>query len=174
MTLDPHQLAQVVKDEFGKLPHPYVPEITNADYPAYERVAAMKRNPHPPTPADVRSAFNELQAVQITPSQWEHAWTISRPLSNRMLGRDPTIQELVRHADAHPQDIHTYYSALPSPSHPEIQAGEMARYKHLASDPADRHLERAPLLREVAVFAAGKYHPDQIDAHYQRMKESSG
>ncbi len=50
----------------------------------------------------------------------------------------------------------------------------MARYKHLASDPADHHLERAPLLREVAIFAAGQYHPTEIDAHYQRMKERRG
>ena len=174
MTLDPRRLVQVVNEEFGKLPHPDVPEITNADYPVYERVAAMKRNPHPPTSHDVRAAYHELTQTGIKPSQWEHAWTISRPLANRLLGRDPTLQELVRNADAHPTEIHDYYSNLPSRSHPEIKAGEMARYKHLASDPADHHLERAPLMREVAIFAAGQFHPDQIDAHYQRMKERRG
>jgi hypothetical protein len=174
MTLDVAQVHQIVREEFGKLPHPDVPEITNAEYPNYQRVAAMKRNPHPPTSSDVRDAYAELTATGISPSQWEYAWTISRPLANRLLHRDPTIQELVRHADAHPSDIHDYYSHSPSLSHPEIKAGEMARYLHIANDVANRHLERPPLLREVAKFASAQFHPDQIEAHYQQMAQDRG
>jgi hypothetical protein len=172
VTLDPHRLVQVVNEEFGKLPHPDVPEITNADYPIYERVAAMKRNPHPPTPGDVRGAYHELTQAGISPSQWEHAWEISRPLANRLLGRDPKIQELVRHQDAHPSEIYDFYYHHPSPSHPEIKAGVMATYMHMANDVANRHLDRPPLLREVAKFAASNYQPQEIENHYLQMKDA--
>jgi hypothetical protein len=171
MTLDPRRLVQVVNEEFGKLPHPDVPEITNADYPTYQRVAAMKRNPHPPTHHDVRDTYHEITQSGISASQWEHAWTISRPLANRMLGRDPTLQELVRHGDAHPTEIHDYYSNLPSRSHPDIKAGVMMKYLHMANDVANRHLERPPLLREVAKFAASEFHPVDIENHYLQMKQ---
>jgi hypothetical protein len=171
MTIEPRQLAQIVQEGFGNLPHPDVPELTNAEYPNYERLAGMKRNPHKPTSNDVKDIYSEIKSSGITPSQWEHAWMISRPLANRLLGKDPTIQELVRHADAHPSEIYDYYYHMPSPSHPEIKAGVMAEYIHMANDPSNRHLERKPLLREVAQFAASKYHPEQIDAHYQQMKQ---
>jgi hypothetical protein len=171
MTLETGQLGKIVNTEFGKLPHPDVPEVTNAEYPLYQRVAGMKRNPHPPTPGDVRDAYHELTQGGISPAQWEHAWAISRPLANRLLGRDPNLQELIRHADAHPSEIHDYYFHHPSPSHPEIKAGVMAKYLHMSNDVANRHLDRPPLLREVAKFAASEYRPDEIDAHYQQMKQ---
>lgn len=170
MTLDPLVLKQVASEEFGKLPHPDVPALTNSEFPVYERMAKMLHEPHTPTPNMVEDLYNQLQAVGLSPHQWEHAFEISRPLANRLLDRDPTLQELVRHGDAHPGDVHDYYSASPSPSHPEIKAGEMVRYLHIASESAGRNLERKPLPHEVAHFAAMQAHPDYIDMHYSRIK----
>lgn len=174
MTLDTTLLNQVVREGFNNLPHPDVPEITNGEYASYSRVAAMKRNPDDHTHHDVRDAYHELTAAGISPSQWEHVWTISRPLANRLVHRDPTLLEMTRLADAHPSDIHDYYYHLPSTSHPEIRAGVMAKYLHMANDSANTHMERAPLLEEVARFAASDYHPQDVDAHYQRMSQERG
>lgn len=171
MPLDPSRLASVVKDSFGSLPHPDAPSLTNDEYPVYERIAAMIRNPDDPTPTDVVGAYNQLQAANLSPHQWEHAWTISRPVANRLLGRDPTIQELVRHGDAHPSEIHDFYWHSPSTSHPEIKAGVIAKYTHIASDAASRHVDRAPTRQEIAHFAAADYHPQDVDAHYQRQAD---
>jgi hypothetical protein len=171
MPLDQQRLHQVVRETFGKLPHPDAPELTNAEYPVYERVAAMMRNPHQPTAADVKDAYHQLQAADLSPHEWEHAWTISRPIANRLLGQDPTLQELIRHRDAHPSEIYDYYWHHPSTSHPEIKAGVMAKYGHMAVDAASRHLERAPLLSEIAQFASAEHHPEHIDAYYQRLAQ---
>lgn len=174
MTLDPQRVRQVVSEQFGKLPSPEIPEITNAEYPIYERLAEMKRNPDEASTQDVKNVFHEVSQSGISPQQWEHAWKLSRPLANRLLGRDPYIEELIRHADAHPSEVYDYYFNHPSESHPEIKAGVMAQYIHLSNDVANFHLERAPLLEEVAKFASGQFHPDQIEAHYQRLKEARG
>jgi len=171
MTIDLKTLRQVVTKAFGELPHPDVPGLTNAEYPLYRRIAEMKRHPHPPSRSDIEAAYNELQSAGISPQQWEHAWAIARPLANRLMGRDPELHELVRLADAHPQDIHLYYSNLPSPSHPEIKAGDLARYLHMAAEPAGRHLQRRPLLQEAATFAAMNAAPEDIETHYQRRKD---
>jgi hypothetical protein len=169
MPLDQRRLGQIVRESFGKLPHPEAPELTNDEYPVYRRVAAMMRNPHQPTTADVKDAYNQLKAVDLSPHEWEHAWTISRPIANRLLGQDPTLQELLRHRDAHPSEIYDYYWHSPSTSHPEIKAGVMAKYTHMAVDAASRHLERAPLLHEIAQFASAEHRPEHIDAYYQRL-----
>ena len=171
MPLDPVKLAKIVSDSFGSLPHPDVPNLTNAEYATYQRVAAMQRNPHPATHEDVKNAAEQLKAVDLSPHEWEYAWSISRPLANRLLGRDPTIQELVRHRDAHPGDIHDFYSRHPSTSHPEIPAGTMIQYAHMAADAASRHLDRAPHLKEVAQFAAAGHSTDHIEEYYQRMAQ---
>jgi hypothetical protein len=173
MTLDSVKLAKVAQEAFGQLPHPDVPEITNAEYPVYERVASMMRNPHKPTHMDVKDAFHQLKSVDLSPHEWEHAWTVSRPVANRLLGRDPTIQELIRHRDAHPADIHDYYYHSPSTSHPEFKAGVMAKYMHMASESASRHVERKPLLQEAALFAASDFTHEHIDQHYERMKQET-
>jgi hypothetical protein len=172
MTLDLQVLKQVVGDEYGKLPHPEVPALTNAEFPVYERVAKMMNHPNDPTPKNVEDAYNQLQAVGLSPHQWEHAWTIAQPVSQSLLDRDPTLQELLRHADAHPGDIHNYYSESPSPSHPEIKAGEMKRYQHIAAEAAGRHLERKPLLHEIAHFASMQAHVDYVDLHYDRIRQA--
>lgn len=171
MAIDPKVLRQVVTKGFGDLPHPEVPALTNAEFPLYQRVAAMKRNPHQPSSSDIEAVYNELQSAGISPQQWEHAWTIARPLSNRLLNRDPELHELARLVDAHPQDFHAYYSNLPSPSHPEIKAGELVKYMHIAAEPAGRHLQRRPLLQEAATFAAMGAAPEDVEAHYQRRKQ---
>lgn len=174
MTLDTNLINQVVRDEFNNLPHPEVPEITNGEYASYARVAAMKRNPDDATPHDVRDAYHELNAAGISPSQWERLWEIARPLANRLVHRDPSLPEMTHLLDAHPADIHDYYHHLPSPSHPEIKAGVMAKYLHMSNDVANQHLERPPLLEEVARFAASDFNPDDIETHYQRMKQERG
>lgn len=171
MTLDPRQLAAVVQEAFDNLPHPKAPALTNAEYPVYERIAAMMRNPDEPVPSDVEAAYHQLKHAGITPSQWEHAWTISRPVANRLLGRDPTLQELIRHGDAHPSEIHDYYWHSPSSSHPEIKAGEMAKYMHIASQVAPNHVDWTPTRQDAAYFAAAGMHPSDVEAHYQRLAQ---
>jgi hypothetical protein len=171
MTLDPNRVREIVQSEFGKLPHPHAPSLTNAEYHLYERVAAMKKTPHRIVPSDVEAAYQELNSAGLSPAQFEHLWPIARPLANRLVARDPTLQEMVRLADAHPNDIHSYYSGLPSPSHPEIQAGTMARYLHVAAEPAGRILDRRPLLQEAATFASMGAAPEDVELHYQRRSD---
>jgi hypothetical protein len=172
VTLDPNRVRQLVQTEFGKLPHPQVPSLTNAEYHLYERVAAMKKSPHSIVPTDVEGAYEELNSAGLSPAQFEHLWPIARPLANRLLGRDPNLQEMAHLADAHPNDIHNYFSSLPSPSHPEIQAGALARYLHVAAEPAGRILNRRPLLQEAATFAAMGAAPEDVEQHYQRRSEA--
>jgi hypothetical protein len=172
MPLDPNRVREVVTAGYSKLPHPDVPELTNGEFPLYERVAAMMSNPEDPSHEEIRSAYHQLTQAGISPQQWEHAWQIARPLANRLLDRDPDLSELVHLIDAHPADIHHYYSSLPSPSHPEIQAGELARYLHVAAEPAGRHLQRGPLLAEAARFAAFNASPEDVELHYQRRASS--
>lgn len=166
-------LREVVTKGFGELPHPHVPALTNSEYQLYHRVAAMKTNPRQPSHSDVEAAYNELTSAGISPQQWEHAWNIARPLANRLLGRDPELYEMAHLMDAHPADFHHYYSSLPSPSHPEVQAGNLARYLQMAAEPAGRHMQRRPLLQEAATFASMNAAPEDIESHYQRRANAS-
>lgn len=164
--MDPFRLDAVIGEYIGNLPHPDAQSMPIKEYDAHERVAAMLKNPDEPQPSDVEQAYHMLRQVDMSPAEWEYAWKLARPTANRLLDRDPDLQELVMFRGAHPADVHDFYSSHPYPGHEEVRAGEMARYFHAATPIAHTLAGRKPVLTEVARFAAAGYTHDDIARHY--------
>jgi hypothetical protein len=99
-------------------------------------------------------------------ADFEHTWETARPIANRILGRDPRMQELALFVGAHPGDMHEYYMEHPMPGHEEIKAGDFIRYYHAATPIAQSTVGRKPLKVEVARFAAAGYQTEDILNHY--------
>lgn len=170
--IDKQRLAGVVEDVIGRLPHPKAPQLTVADYHAYERAAGMLKNPLEATPQDVVSTYNHLKSIGLSAADFEHTWEMARPVANRILGRDPKLQELMQFVGAHPADLHEYYMHHPMPGHEEVKAGDYLRYFHAATPIAHSTVGRKPLPVEVARFAAAGYQTEDIHAHYTHEGKS--
>lgn len=168
--IDLHRLAGVVDDIVGRMPHPKAPSLTVADYKAYEVAAAMLKNPEEATPEDVVSTYTQLRTVGISAADFEHTWELARPVANRILGRDPRLQELLQFVGAHPGDVHAYYMESPMPDHEEVKAGDFLKYFHAATPIAQQSLGRKPLPNEVARFASAGYQTEDIVNHYAQSK----
>ena len=170
MTFDLRAIQQAVDDHLGNQPHPDSPGITVREYPVYERVAAMLNdkvlNGAKPKPEMVAHAHQTLKGAQLSPGDFEHVWTMARPVANRLLDRDPSILEMAKHLrEATPHIVHDYYSNHPYPGYEEVKAGDVARYMR-AAEPIARRYGQSPNLQEVTRFAAAGYSHDDIHAHY--------
>lgn len=164
--IDRTKLAGVVEDLIGRMPHPEAPSLSVADYRATERAAGMLKNPQEATPQDVVNTYHQLKHVGLSAADFENTWELARPVANRILGRDPRLQELVQFVGAHPADVHGYYMEHPMPGHEEVKAGDFLRYYHAATPIAQATVGRKPLPVEVARFASAGYATEDIHAHY--------
>lgn len=167
--IDLQRLASVVEQTINRMPHPKAPSLTVADYKAYETAASMLKNPEEATPADVVSTYHSLRTAGISAADFENTWELARPVANRILGRDPRLQELVHFVGAPPGDVHAYYMEHPMPGHEEVKAGDYLRYFHAATPIAQSTLGRSPLPVEVARFAAAGYQTEDIVNHYNHQ-----
>ena len=138
MTLDLYQLHHVVDEFYG----------------------------NQPTPQDVTFMHGQLQALELSPAEFEQSWRIARPIATRLLGRDPTLHELKQLSTQHPEEYHRFYGAHPHPDFPEVKASEMAKYHHIAEPIAMKLAGRKPVTKELARFALGGYHADDVASHY--------
>lgn len=166
MPLDMEFVKGLVDQFYANMPHPLAPEIAVKDYAAIAKTAMMVKGDFP-EPNDVSAMHGQLQALGISPSQYERAWKLARPLANRLLDRDPTPDEIVHLHEAHPSEYHDYYNAMPHPHYPEISAGEMAKYYHAALPVSQKLAGREPVAHEVARFAMAGYDTESIHAHYK-------
>ena len=157
-------VAKHVADYYGNQPHPAAPALKVNEYQAYERVA-WQLNDRQPTGADVTHAAQTLKQAGISPSEFEQTWSVARPVSNRLLGQDPTIQQIATLKAASPKDIHTYYMDHPYPGYEEVTAGEMVKH-YRAAEPIARQYGRTPNHEEVSRFAVAGYTADDMHAHY--------
>src|ERR1700738_214842 len=144
MPIDPAQLRANVENYYGNLPHPLAPEIKVKDYTAFEQAAKTFMDGRKPEPADVAHIHQSLKHLELSPSDFERTWKTSKSLANRLLGRDPTFEEMKVLADAHPGDIHDYYSNHPHPDYPEVKAGDMVKAFHAATPIARKMVGRTP------------------------------
>lgn len=157
-------VEDAVAEYYGNLPHPQAPNIKVNEYQAYERVAWML-NDVQPRPADVSHAAETLNRAGVSPSQFEAAWTVARPVANRLLGQDPSMIDIQRLKDATPQDIHQYYLDHPFPGYEEVTAGQMVKH-YRAAEAVARQYGRVPNHEEVSRFAVAGYTADDMDRHY--------
>jgi hypothetical protein len=164
--IDSRKLAGVVEELIGRMPHPKAPSLTVADYRAYEVAAGMLKNPERAQPQDVVNTYHQLKHIGLSPADFEHTWELARPVANRILGRDPRLQELALFTSGHPGDVHEYYMQHPLPGHEEVKAGDFLRYFHAATPIAQASIGRKPLPVEVARFAAAGYGTEDIVNHY--------
>jgi hypothetical protein len=156
MTFDPNRMLHEVADHFGNMWHPAVPEVKVKDYEAFARVAAkLFQEPQP-----------QHAQVQQAPVEFERLWDIAKPLANRLLGRDPTMPELVMQANREPSQIQAYYVNHPHPHYSESTAGEMARYAAAVEPVSSRTQGRPPNEVETHRFVQGGYTMDDVVAHY--------
>jgi len=172
--VDRVKLAGVVEDLIGRMPHPKAPSLSVADYRATERAASMLKNPHEATPQDVVGLYHQLKHTGMAAADFENLWEMARPVANRILGRDPRLQELAQFVGAHPAEVHDFYMQHPMPGHEEVKAGDYLRYYHAAVPIAHATIGRKPLPVEVARFAAAGYQTEDILNHYAHEGKSSG
>ncbi len=166
MPFDPTQIGSAIKTVYGQKPHPDVPDVKVKDYEAFARAAAMMFQEASPTSEHVGTAYHVLTNAEIAPAEFERLWTIARPLSNRLLSRDPTIHDLVSLAGQAPNNVQSYYMNHPHPQYPEASAGDIAKYATVALYPARRLAGREPNLTELHKFAVGGYTTQDVVAHY--------
>jgi hypothetical protein len=159
-----HHVATHVAEVYGNMPHPQVPSLLIKDYPSHERVAWML-NDRKPLPHEVAQAAETLKQAGLSPSQFESTWAIARPVANRLLGTDPTMQQLVALQGGSPQDIHHYYMNHPFPGYEEVTAGEMVR-GYRAAEHVARQYGQVPNHEEVSRFVATGASSDDMHNHY--------
>lgn len=159
-----HAVASHVANIYGEQPHPRAPSLKIKDYPSYERVAWML-NDKQPTPADVTHAAQTLKGAGLSPAQFETTWAVARPVANRLIAKDPTMQQLVHLANSTPQQIHDYYMTHPYPGYEEVTAGQMVRAWR-AAEPIARQYGHAPGLEHVARFAVTEATVDDMHDYY--------
>jgi hypothetical protein len=173
MTFDPTQIASSIKNVYGAKPHPDAPEVKVRDYEAFARAAAMMFQEPSPTAEHVVQAYHSLTNAEIAPAEFERLWTVARPLSNRLLARDPTIHDLMGLVGQPPNSVQSYYMNHPHPQYPEASAGDIARYATVALYPARRLAGREPNLTELHKFAMGGYSTADVVAHYSDGNNSA-
>ena len=170
MSFDLKSIRDAVDAHLNAQPHPLAPTLTVGEYPNFERVASMLNSEvlrgNQPTPEMVSHASETLKGMQMSPGDFEHVWTMARPVANRLLGRDPSMIEMAKHLrEATPREVHQYYSDHPYPGYEEVRAGEVAKYMR-AAEPIARRYQRKPNLEEVTRFAAAGYTHDDMHQHY--------
>lgn len=166
MSHDPTLVDQVIARVYGEKPHPDLPEIKIKDYEAFARAAAMLFEESKPTPQHVQTAYHSLVNAGVAPAEFERLWHIAKPLSNRLLDRDPTIHDLVMLTGQHPSQVQSYYMEHPHPQYPEASAGDIARYAAVSLHPARKLAGRDPNLVELHKFVMGGYSIDDVVSHY--------
>jgi hypothetical protein len=167
MALDQMAIQKATEDYYGNLPHPEANDVPVNQYSLYQNVAARLNSSQTPTGDQTNQAYLLLQNLQMTPAEFERVWDISKPMTNRLLSRDPTVHELVDLAHQPPNAIHDYYMNHPDPIYPEVKAGDMAKYSHTAEPIARAYAGRSPNQVELARFAIGNYSAEDMAAHYQ-------
>lgn len=170
MSFDLRAIRQAVEAHINAQPHPLAPDLTVGEYPMFERIASMLNDQvlrgNKPKPEMVVHAHQTLKSAQLSPGEFEHIWTMARPVANRLLDRDPSIIEMAKHLrEATPKDVHQYYSDHPYPGYEEVSAGQVARYQR-AAEPIARRYGKSPNLEEVTRFAAAGYTHDDMHQHY--------
>lgn len=166
MPVDPSLLKHAVSQIYGNKPHPALPEVKVKDYGAFARVAARMFQQAKPTPQHVSVAYHTLTNAGVAPAEFERIWDVAKPLSNRLLDRDPTIHDVHMLTQKAPGDIQTYYLNHPHPQYPESSAGDIARYAAVARETANRLAGRNPNLHELNLFVQGGYSADDVHSHY--------
>jgi len=167
--IDRAALQAAAEKLYGDMPHPKGNgQIKVSEWPAYVRVAARLKGTRMPEADDVISAFTMLKGAGVSPAEFEYVWDIAKPVSTRLIGKDPHILEVARLAQAHPTEILHYYSSLPHPKSPEISAGEFAKYFHAMQPHAQDHHERDPNTLEVTRAAISEWETADIVRHYQQ------
>lgn len=174
--IDQAALQKAADELYGAMPHPKGNgQIKVSEWPAYVRVAARLKGARMPEADDVVSAFTMLKGAGVSPAEFEYVWDIAKPVSTRLIGKEPHILEIARLAQAHPSEILHYYSSLPHPKSPEISAGDYAKYFH-AMQPHAQQLPtpRDPNHVEVTRAAIGNWETEDIQRHYQQNARTSG
>lgn len=169
---DTVRLSSVIAQVIGDMPHPDAPAMKVRDYKAHVKSAQLITGKDEVAPADVSNAYHLLRSMDMSPSDFEHTWSIAHPVAQRFLGREPLPQEIKQLTGQHPGDVHSYYAESPHPDFPEIQAGDFARYYHAAEGIAvAAGVKRKPLPIEVTRFAMAGYDAEDIQRHYtQKVK----
>jgi hypothetical protein len=170
MSFDLKSIREATAAHINAQPHPLAPDLTVGEYPIYERVASMLNDQvlrgNTPHPEMVVHAQKTLQAAKLSAGEFEHIWTMARPVANRLLDRDPSIVEMAEHLrTATPRDVHQYYSDHPYPGYEEVRAGDVAKYMR-AAEPIARRYGRTPNEEEVTRFAVAGYSHDDMHQHY--------
>jgi hypothetical protein len=165
MPLDMGVIRDLVNTYYGNLPTPGAPKVALKEYQAYEQAAEAVAGKKVKA-QDVGHIHETLTQLGISPSDLQRVWRIAKPVSQRLLGRDPSFDEVAHLKDAHPADFHDYYNAMPHPAYPEVNAGDMAKYAHVAEPIALQHAQRYPAHKELARFVMGNYTADDIKNHY--------
>jgi hypothetical protein len=154
---------------YGNMPHPQGNgQIKVNEWPAYVRVAARLKGARMPQADDVISAYTMLKGAGVSPAEFEYVWDKAKPVSTRLIGQEPHILEIARLAQAHPSEILNYYSSMPHPKHPEISAGDYAKYFHAMQGHAQEHQQRDPNGVEIVRAAMGNWETEDIINHYQQ------
>lgn len=166
MTYNGDQIHQAIRTIYGEKSHPDVPEIKVKDYEAFARVAALMFEEAQPGTKHVETAYHSLTNADISPAEFERLWSVAKPLSNRLLNRDPTVHDLTMLIGHRPNEIQSFYMDHPHPQFPEASAGDIARYATLSLYPARRLVGREPNLTELHKFVLGNYSMDDVVAHY--------
>lgn len=170
MSFDLKAIQEAVSSHLNAQPHPLAPSITVGDYGTHERVASMLNSRvlqgNKPSAEMVVHAAETLKGMKMSPGEFEHVWTVARPVANRLLNRDPSMLEMSKHLrEAAPKDVHQYYSDHPYPGYEEVRAGDVAKYMR-AAEPIARRYGKAPNMEEVTRFAAAGYNHDDMHSHY--------
>lgn len=166
MTFDPSKLTQAVTDVLGGKPHPDVPEIKVNQYEAFARTAARMFSTTTPQPKQVQTAYHALTNSGIAPAEFERLWDVARPLANTLLGRDPSLHDLMQFVNQPPNAIADYYASHPHPEAPDVSAGKIAAYHAHAAPLSQTFHGRDPNIVELRRFATGNYGAEDMLAHY--------
>lgn len=169
MGFDPSLLVKAIEGHYGEKPHPDVPEVKQKDYEAFARVAARMFNEATPQPQHVAAAYHAVTQSGVAPQEWERIWDTGKPAANKLLDRDPNIHDVMMLAGKQPSEIADYYKSHPHPQHPDVPAGDIARYYSAALYPARVNQGRPPNLEELGTFARLGYNSDDIHSHYSEM-----
>lgn len=174
MPFDPILAKHAVMSVWGSKPHPDVPEIQVKQYETFARVAAELHETNTPSHDQVAGAYHLLTNAELAPAEFERLWKVAKPLAKRLLGQNPDIHDLHALVGKMPGEVQSYYMAHPHPDYPEVSAGDMVRYYHIARPMSQQLWGMEPNAHELARMVMGQYDAEDILAHYRDSGDSYG
>ena len=169
--------VRLAKEHLDNLPSPHNPNLLNKDYAVAVKLATMTKfgsGEGHASPKEAELFWHEFKQTGLSPKQYEESLNRMAPVSFALHGRPPSMDEIVKLKDEHPEAVSKYYGALPDKHYPAVPAAAMVKHLAEAHVPWMQALGRPPTKLEasmlyhsresVSTFAQRLAPPKEVDA----------